>query len=66
MHENEDIPYELVIERICRTYGKLPHEVMEVEQGWVDILGYISSVDAEAAAKRKASSLVTGKVSQRA
>lgn len=40
-------PFELVVERLCQKYHKLPSEVLEEDVYWLNILMGIGAIDME-------------------
>lgn len=47
LYDRSDIPFELVIERICQKYHKLPSEVLNEEVEWIRMLLEINIADAQ-------------------
>ena len=45
VYKKKDIPFELVVERLCQKYHKLPSEVLEEEWEWINILVAINKYD---------------------
>jgi hypothetical protein len=39
------VPFELIVERLCQRYGKLPSEILEQELDWIRILLEITILD---------------------
>lgn len=40
-----ETPFELLIERLCQRYHKLPSEVLNEDYEWIDILYKIIAID---------------------
>jgi hypothetical protein len=40
-------PFELVVERLCQKYHKLPSEVLEEDVYWLNILMGVGAIDME-------------------
>lgn len=54
MYDKSDIPFELVIERICQKYHKLPSEVLNEDMDWIKVLLEVSMADLERQGKEMA------------
>jgi hypothetical protein len=47
LYDRSEIPFELMIERICQKYHKLPSEVLDEEMDWIKVLLEVSMTDIE-------------------
>lgn len=42
-----EVPFELVIERICEKFHKLPSEVLEEDWEWINTIMIVDRIDKE-------------------
>lgn len=54
MYDKSDIPFELVIERLCQKYHKLPSEVLNEDMDLIKVLLEVSMADLERQGKEMA------------
>jgi len=47
LRDSSSVPFELLVERICKIYHKLPSEVLEEDVEWIELLLYINKFEAE-------------------
>ena len=47
MFETGEIPMELMIQRVCQKYNKLPSEVLGEEWSWIEKLIMIDTIDSK-------------------